>query len=224
MSEKITAETVAALFREYWRRQHYPDAWWCGHIAIMLQVLSDRRPPPPPGRPDAIMHAQRFLRTAPDMRAEMEREAGMYSYIQIGTDGSETTVVMDEDRHARCHAALAALDEAQRATARAIDAWENRDRLFIKDRDPAKFICELTQQAWASLDGNAPRSVNEDDPLCLFIADALALTNIRVGQGKTQGQPYTAAAISAVLSGRTERLNFIRTAQGDNRHTAAYPS
>jgi hypothetical protein len=119
-------------------------------------------------------------------------------------------VLTDRVRYDRCRDALASLIDAETAVRRALDAWKDRDRLYIKDVDPAKFLCARLQIAWATLDGDVPRSVNEESALCAFIADALKETNIRVGQGKTKGQPYTPAAISAVLSGKTDRLNFIR--------------
>jgi hypothetical protein len=223
MSDPITAAAIQALFEKHWKRRQLPESEYYG-IAIAIRVVRDRRPHLRPVQPNAVMHGRRFLGTVAAMRADLECEAGgIYSYVEIGTDGSEKLVIMDSDRFDRCRAALVALEEAESKMALALDAWEGRDRLHIEPMDPAKFICARVQRAWACLGNDVPRSVNEGDPLCEFVADALKRADIRVGQGKTKGQPYTAAAVSAVLSGQTKRLNFIRVRQGDDCPAASCP-
>jgi hypothetical protein len=213
--DPITGVRILELFKEHWpppRVKQHPGEWWCGHIAIMLQVVRDRRPPPPPPEPQAVKYGHLFIQHSDDMMQRIKNEAAQYCWIEVGPDGSEVPVIAVQMREKfdACQKAAAALELAVSSTQAALDAWRERDPLLISDHDPAKFIYERVQAAWESIGVAPPRSVNEDDPLCEFIAAALDLANIRVGQGKTQGNKYTAAAVSAVLRGRTDRLKFER--------------
>jgi hypothetical protein len=207
VDEPITAEAVLDLFRAAWpRAKQYPDPFWCGHIAIALRVVRDRRTrrtPPKPAPVEAVGHGRRFLEHAPDMRAQLENEAIRYFHVDE-TNGGESKVFLDRARHDRCIAALAALEEAQRAVRAALDAWEVRDPFYIEPQDPARFIWSTVQRALQASDCAVPRSVqNDDDPMCNFVAAALKLAGVLT----KRGTPPSPAAISKVLSGKNQRLS-----------------
>jgi hypothetical protein len=212
----ITPAVVLDLFKKHWpRARQLPDLGQCYMVAVALQGLDARRPPPAPGQPEAVTHARRFLRAAPAWHEQAQQEHVMYSYSRIDPDGTSRLIVIDQRRHELSEIALDRLEQARAAMQEALNAWEARDLLYIEDMNPAKVVAAWAQSAWASTGEDVPRSINGKDPLCKFVADALALTCIRVGQGKRKGKPYTAAAISAVLRGKTERANFIRVAHED---------
>jgi hypothetical protein len=217
VTDRITPAMVRDLLKKHWPNgRQLPDlANQCYSIAVALQGLDARRPPPAPTEPEGVTHAKRFLEETPAWHEQAQREHSMYSYIRIDPDMTSRLVVVDQRRHDLSAIALDRLERARAAMQEALDAWGGRDLLYIEDMDPAKVVAAWAQSAWESTGEDVPRSVNENDPLCGFVADALALTCIRVGQGKTRGEPYTAAAISAVLRGRVERLRFIRVTEDD---------
>lgn len=211
--DPIAAEVVRRMFQQHWPRAgNYPDNFWCGHIACALRVLRDRRPPPEPDIPEAIRYGGLFDRHAPALIVELEREASAYVIFDANTNEPQ---FIDQERYRRCRAAIEALNLAQAAVEAAVSVWNDRNPLRLTDRDPAKFLCEMVQLAWEGTAGaDVPRSINEDDPLCKFIAQGLTHAGIRPGQGKHKGGEYTPSAVSSVLRGRTKSLNFIRTGRG----------
>jgi hypothetical protein len=209
-AEPITAEVVLSLFEKAWPAAKHPDAFWCGHIAIALGVIRDRRKPPKPKQPDAVAAARRFLDDLPEMRARLESEAAWYFYVDI-TDGAETVVYTDRERHDRCVAARTALEDAQRAIRASLDAWEDRDPFLFEDQDPARFIWSITQRVLEISDCPVPRSVqNHDDPACKFVAAALAEAGVLTKRKK----PPSSGAISKILSGKNKHLSRAPTKSG----------
>jgi hypothetical protein len=200
MTDLMSADRVRELYEERWPAPHMLlGEFWFGHIAVALQVMRDRSARQPDWQ--AIRYGGLFVHHVPATRMELQAEAA-----RCGQPGDRG---FDADGYTRSKAALDALEEAEKAVNKALKAYRERDPWIIKDRDPADYLHELLIRAWGDAGGDVPRSLNDDDPICIFIAKCLDLAGIRVGQGKTKGQPYTPAGISAAL--REKRpLNFIR--------------
>ena len=105
--------------------------------------------------------------------------------------------IVDPGALARLDAAGAALVAAERAVRDAIAAYADAMPPPRPDLDAAAFLAERVQRAWRGTPGAAvPVSVNDDDPLVAAVQALL----------KAAGRPHSAAAVSAVLRGRNERL------------------
>lgn len=207
--DPISAAAVLKLFEEHWKSlKPPPDQIWCDHIAHALRAIRDRRPPSWPVPAKALKYGRLFVNHVEEMKEQLTRESGIYFYTRIHDDGTEEDLFHDRRRYDLCVAALAAAEEASRAVEMALDAWKVRDPLIIKDQDPAKYLSSVVKMALLAAGHDTSIGSGGDSPLCEFIAGALPLANVRVGQGPTKGQAYGAEAVSAVLSGRTKRLNY----------------
>jgi hypothetical protein len=199
--ETITADTVRAILEAAWPRAGvYPDHDACESLAICARVVRDRRKPVPPPDPAAIKHGRLFAQHAGEMQDRL-RTLAKWRRDVLG-DAAE---IVEPGALARLDGAVTALATAEQAVRDALAAYGDAMPPPRPDLDAAKYVAQRVQQAWQGTPGAAvPVSVNECDPLVLATRAILGAA----------GRQHSAAAISAVLRGRNDRLRHARGAGG----------
>ncbi len=242
--DPIGPDLVLLWFRTCWpKAKRYPGTGACWHVVYVLrsvlqvhkgllvaadgweEVRGDRRKTPQPS-PDtlvALKHARLFVRHAPCLvrylggRAESQRLGW-----EADADGRHARIVVDTDAHADALTVFAQLNQAVRATTKALDAIEASGLLAPwPTREPERSICQAAQVAWGTvLDAKVPRGVGAGlparnrpkppDPLCLFVQKAM----------EAIGKRETISTISAVLKGKRRP---VRTRRRPNKGTSRVP-
>jgi hypothetical protein len=183
---EVKPETIQALFKKAWPKgKKHPDLCACAYVATTLNAVAGVKRLRRPGELGRLAGARKDLSEAKQASNKLLRnlsalrkriEAGMWTLEGLGDDGPF------HQANAKMAEQLAAIDQVHLTVEAMFAAIERPPTLA--DRS-AVAIKEAAQEAWGRTNsepsksifrpptnGKAPRSVNPDDPLTLFVVAA----------------------------------------------------
>lgn len=186
---EVSAEKVAALFREAWPNRNPPDLCACSFVATRLNTvrrMGVKRPKSPPVLGKAAEPARAFLQHLPDARKKLE---AIYDIITDYASDSISIYLRPEFRD------VIELIDKMLTVERDVRALLDAPFPFADRRDAPSFIADAAQKVWHRAGAKVPHSASPKSPLCVFGKGALALI----------GCHYSAHSVSDLLRGRYNR-------------------